>query len=106
VSDDEQLLGLTIPVQVDLTNLGRESSSRLAMLWHVAQENPAPHGDPEAGEIVAKITFEIVRRWLAAAQPELHHHQPRDHYWQALVKFARWDGQQWVAREDPKEATS
>jgi hypothetical protein len=106
VTDDARVtLGLTIPVQVDLTNLHRESAARLALLWHVAQANPAPYGDETAGEVVAKISFEIVRRWLASTEPEMFHHQSRDHYWKNLTRFAKWNGAEWVPREEP-EATS
>jgi hypothetical protein len=64
--------------------------SHLATLWHVAQANPAPHGDHAAGELVERIGREIIHRWLSAAQPELWHHQGRDYYWNELRKLAKF----------------
>jgi hypothetical protein len=58
------------------------------MLWHLAQANPAPHGDRAAGELVERIGREIIRRWLQATPPELWRHQGRDHYWQQLRQLA------------------
>jgi len=48
------------------------------MLWHVGQASPAPHGDRAAGELaerIGRIGREIIRRRLAASEPELWHHQ-------------------------------
>jgi hypothetical protein len=58
------------------------------MCWHLAQANPAPHGNWAAGELVERIGREIIRRWLKATPPELWRHQARDHYWQQLRQLA------------------
>lgn len=100
-----------ITIEVDTAELRGCTAARLALLWHVAQANPAPHGDPVAGEVAERIGREIIRRWLASIEPELWHHQGRDYYWQQLCRFAAyqpgdpdWHRGTWVAR-DPDPAT-
>lgn len=90
---------VTITIDFDYKDLRRVPDARLAMLWHLAQANPAPHGDEQAGQIVSKIGHEIVRRWLAATQPEMYHHQERDYYWKNLGRFASHRDGDW--RPDP-----
>jgi hypothetical protein len=77
-----------ISIEVDDDGLGSYQDAHLAMLWHVAQTNPAPHGDRTAGELVERIGREIIGRWLKATPPELWRHQGRDHYWQQLRQLA------------------
>jgi hypothetical protein len=79
-----------ITVGTDDALLASYTDSQLATLWHVAQANPAPHGDRSAGELAERIGREIIRRWLAACQPELWHHQGRDYYWSELRKLGNW----------------
>jgi hypothetical protein len=89
--------------------------SRLALAWHVAQANPAPHGDKAAGELVEYIGREIIRRWLVNVPAEVWHHQGRDHYWSELTKLAKykpggpggtpeWDAGTWVPTDDVDQA--
>jgi hypothetical protein len=59
-----------ITVEIDDALLASYADSHLATLWHVAQANPAPHGDRHAGELAERIGREIIRRWLSASQPE------------------------------------
>lgn len=98
-----------IALTFDPNNLASYTGTYLATLWHLAQANPAPHGDRAAGEVAEKIGREIIRRWLGAAQPELYCHQGRDYYWSQLCKVARyepggpsgspeWHNGQWVPR--------
>jgi hypothetical protein len=77
-----------ITIEVDEGRLDSYPDAHLAMLWHLAQANPAPHGDRAAGELVERIGREIIRRWLQATPPELWRHQGRDHYWQQLRQLA------------------
>jgi hypothetical protein len=77
-----------ITIEVDDGRLGSYQDAQLAMCWHLAQANPAPHGDRAAGELVERIGREIIRRWLQATPPELWRHQGRDHYWQQLRQLA------------------
>jgi hypothetical protein len=80
-----------ITVEIDDARLASYTDSHLATLWHVAQANPAPHGDRHAGELAERIGREIIRRWLGASQPELWHHQGHDYYWSELCKLGTWN---------------
>ncbi|MEU6661201.1 hypothetical protein [Streptomyces sp. NPDC046821] len=92
----------TISIEIDTDRLASHPDSHLAMLWHVAQANPALHGDVAAGEIVRHVGSEIIRRWLKAAPAEMYHHQDRHHYWSNLSRFASWDvvRQEWTLNEE------
>lgn len=100
-----------ITIEIDESHLAGYTDSHLALCWHVAQANPAPHGDRAAGELVERIGREIVRRWLRGVEPELWHHQGSDHYWSWLTKLAtyepggpsgspEWNAGVWVARTE------
>lgn len=80
----------TITIEIDEARITSYSDSYLATVWHVAQVNPAPHGDHAAGELVERIGREIIRRWLKSAPVELWHHQGRDYYWSQLGRLARF----------------
>jgi hypothetical protein len=111
---------ITVTFEINDGNLRSLTDQRLALLWHVAQANPAPHGNKAAGEVVEHIGREIVRRWLAGVEPELWKHQGRSYYWQELGRFAKyvpgsrdamdpaWHDGEWVLKEDAPtgEATS
>jgi hypothetical protein len=60
---------IQITIEVDDGRLGSYGDAHLAMLWHLAQVNPAPHGDRAAGELVERIGREIIHRWLKATPP-------------------------------------
>lgn len=106
-----------ITVEIDEGQLSQYADSHLALLWHVAQANPASFADKSAGELVERISREIVTRWLRATPAELWHHQGRhySHHW--LTKFAKyvpgtpdardpeWHNGTWVPRE-PDEVTA
>lgn len=80
-----------ITIAIDTDQLEQWTDEYLAQLWHIAQANPAPLDDPDAGEIAESIGREIVKRWLRNAGPALWHHQGRHHYWSHLIRFAHWD---------------
>lgn len=67
---------VAVTLEVDTNSLGNLTDGYLAALWHTVQAAPAPYGDKLAVEVVRKLTFEIVRRWLGKAPAELYHHQP------------------------------
>jgi hypothetical protein len=104
-----------ITIEFDTDALDSYTDEFLATLWHLAQANPAPHADHQAGEVTERIGREIIRRWLREVRPELWHHQGRDYHWEWLTKLARYqpgDGQPgtpqwhdglWVPR-DPAES--
>ena len=82
---------VSITIEIDDDNLASCTSPHLATLWHVAQANPAEHGDYMAGELVEHIGREIIRRWIGDIRPELWRHQGRDHYWRELTRFAKYE---------------
>lgn len=67
----------TITFTVDTNRLASHSDEYLAQLWHIAQANPAPHGDVDACNFAEHVGREIVRRWLATTPPTLWVHQGR-----------------------------
>lgn len=79
-----------ITIEIDEASLRGYSDEWLATVWHVAQANPAPHGDHAAGELAEYIGREIIRRWLGGVEPELWRHQGRDYYWRALGQIATY----------------
>lgn len=81
----------TVTIEVDLSVLGGCTDEHLAMLWHVAQANPAPFADKDACELVERLTFEIVRRWLGKVPPSLYTHKPTSYYWERLRHLGKWD---------------
>ena len=114
-----------IAIEIDDARLASYTDAYLAVCWHAAQHNPAPHGDYFAGELTERIGREIIRRWLKGTPPELWHHQGRDNPHKELRRFATYepgDGYgrgapfsdestrafhsgRWVPRTDPPEAT-
>jgi len=69
MSDDYKV---TVNVPQDLTVFTDEY---LVSLWHLAQINPAPFGDPEACRFTEKVGREIIRRFIAQVGPELWNNQ-------------------------------
>lgn len=81
----------TISITFQLHNLTGYTDEYLAMLWHLAQANPADgfeHSEP--GEIAEKIGREIIHRWLQAAPVALWHHQGEHYKGHQLRKFATY----------------
>lgn len=79
-----------LQVEVDDGDLRGYSPSRLMLAWHLAQANPAPHGDRDAGQLAERVGREIIRRWLRAVEPELWTHQGDDYFHKWLTKFAEY----------------
>ncbi|WP_320784141.1 hypothetical protein [Streptomyces sp. CRN 30] len=86
---------VTIAIDIDVAQLPRVPDDHLAMLWHVAQFNPAAFADQQAGELVQKISWEIIRRWLGNTPPSMYNHQPRQYHWQQLCRFASYRDGDW-----------
>lgn len=86
-----------ITFNIDTCSLQSYSDEHIAALWHIAQVNPAPHGDHDAGVLVEHIGREIVLRWLRGVPVPVWNIQGRDYYHQQLTRFARWNGSEWVA---------
>jgi hypothetical protein len=68
----------SVTISIDTAALAHHTDGHLAVLWHVSQINPANYGDEQAGELVEAIGFEIIRRFVRAAEPELCTHQAKD----------------------------
>lgn len=83
---------IEVTIEIDDGRLASYTDEHLVMLWHVAQANPARHGDRAAGEMAERVGREIISRWLRSSQPELWRHQGRDYYWSELAKLGKWDG--------------
>ncbi len=92
----------TVTFEIDTGSLNNATDAYLAQLWHLAQANPAPISDRDAGELAETIGREIIRRWLKATGPELHAHQGHHHYWYALAMDlkATCDGDVWSIPTD------
>lgn len=94
---------VVVAIPEKLTNI---TDANLAALWHVAQLQPAPLGDYFAGELVGRLTSEILRRWLRNTAPEMGNHSPDTHHWNQLTRFAKYvpnkddfHAGEWVAKE-------
>ena len=48
-----------VTIEIDDEKLASYTDQRLALFWHVAQANPAEHGDSMAGELAERIGREI-----------------------------------------------
>ena len=97
-----------VTFNIDTDRLPTYSDEYIAALWHIAQLNPAPHADHDAGVVVEHIGREIVMRWLRGVPVPLWNIQGRDYYRQQLNRFARWNGVEWVqdlsSNPTPQEA--
>jgi hypothetical protein len=80
-----------ITIEIDDGKLASYTDERLALCWHVAQANPAEHGDYMAGELAERIGREIIRRWLRGIEPELWRHQGDHHFRRELTRFAKYE---------------
>ena len=93
---------VAVTIEVDTAALAGYTDRHLAMLWHVAQANPANgFADAGPGDLAEQVGREIIRRWLASTRPELWHHQGRHYYWDQLRRFAVYQpGEKtWVASQ-------
>lgn len=61
----------TVTIEIDTDALRNFTDAHLVSLWHVAQANPAPMEDRNAGQLAECIGREIVRRFIAERDPEL-----------------------------------
>ena len=82
-----------ITIEIDETALGSVTDETLAFWWSAAQHNPADgFAASEPGELAMKVGWEIIRRWLAGAPVEMHHHQQSHYYWHELARHGNWSG--------------
>ena len=78
-------MNVEIAITIDTDALTHLSDAYLACLWHVAQANPAPIENREAGDVAEKIGREIIRRFLANTPPTLWDRQGRHAEWHELM---------------------
>ena len=72
-------MNIEITFQINTENLPSYDDQHLVSLWHIAQANPTPIDNREAGEFTEHVGREIIRRFLAHVEPPLWEHQGR-HY--------------------------
>lgn len=87
-----------ITFNVDTDSLAGYTDEYLATLWYIAQANPAPIEDGDAGEVVEAIGREIIKRFLGNTAPPLWNHQGRHHYWCALTEHCKLVDGKWTPR--------
>jgi len=87
---------ITVSINIDTDRISSYASDYLADLWHVAQANPAPFGDKNAGDLIEEIGREIIKRWLKENPGNLYHHQGHHHYWSILVDHGSWVDGVWI----------
>ena len=79
-----------ITIEIDTDRLATYTDEHLATLWYVAQANPAPHTDHDAGQLAEHVAMEIVRRWIAKVRAPVWNHQARSYYWDILSRHGKW----------------
>lgn len=79
-----------ITIEIDTDRLSTYNDRALANFWTVAQANPAPLEDRDAGELAELVGREIIRRWLKTVDPELWSHQGNHYFWNILQKHGSW----------------
>lgn len=78
-----------ITIEFDPDRLSSYTDERLALLWHLAQANPANgFENSRPGDLAMRVGWEIIRRWLAKVPPEMYNHQQSHYYRHQLGKFA------------------
>ena len=93
-----------ITIKIDTDRLPTYADEHLATLWHVAQGNPVPYDDHDAGQLAEHIAMEIVRRWVAKVPAPVWNHQGRSHYKSLLCEHGKWlpvDGDKHSRRYTP-----
>jgi hypothetical protein len=81
-----------ITIEFDQHALRTYTDEYLAMLWYLAQHNPANgFATSEPGDLAEKIGREIISRWLRDVRPEMWHHQGQHYYWKQLSALATYE---------------
>lgn len=93
----------TVTVEIDTDRLGSLTDEYLAALWAVAQTNPVPYDDPDAGRLATRIGDEIVRRWLESTPIEMYNHSMEQVYHRELTRHCIFVDGQWVPRTPEQE---
>lgn len=67
----------TIAFEIDTDRLDGYTDEHIAELWYIAQANPAPITDADAGRLAEHIGREIISRWIKSMPAPLWNHQGR-----------------------------
>lgn len=94
----------SITIEINDESLDNYTDEYIAQCWHVAQANPAPHTDRDAGALAESIGREIIRRWLAKVPPELYRHQGNSYYWDIARQAGKWVDGKWTPNDQLPEA--
>lgn len=86
---------ITIEIDTEVGALDNYTDEYIAMLWNVAQANPAPISDIAAGETAEAVGREIIRRFVLRTGPPLWHHQGNHAYWHILQKRGTFRNGEW-----------
>ena len=66
---------ITVTFEISVHSLDGYTDEHIVQLWHISQANPAPFGDPQAGELAKLVGGEIIRRFVTQQPPALWIHQ-------------------------------
>lgn len=88
----------TVTIEINTDQLKSLTDEYLAALWAVAQVNPVPYDDPDAGELATRIGDEIIRRWLKGTPVEMYNHSSEQVFHRELCRHAIYVDGQWVTR--------
>lgn len=95
----------SVTIEIDTDRLGSLADEYLAAFWAVAQANPVPYDDPDAGRLATRIGDEIIHRWLKNAPVEMYHHSSEQAYHHELTRHCIFVDGQWVPRTSGMEET-
>lgn len=82
----------SITFNIDTDSLDGYTDEYIAQLWHIAQANPAPITDRDAGELAESVGREIIKRWMRNQTPAVFAHQGHHYYSRILSDNGSWPG--------------
>ena len=85
----------TVTFEIEPEKLSGYTDEYLASLWYVAQANPEPIENKEAGELAEYIGREIIRRFLDNTPPPLWSHQGAHHARLLLTEYGKYNEGVW-----------
>ena len=93
-----------ITINIDTNALNSLPDDYLACMWAIAQANPAPIDNRDAGEVAEAVGREIIRRFLKQVDFPLWHHQGKHAFWTALIPLGKWKDGEFVPHTAPEAA--
>lgn len=97
----------TLTLAINPSELHTVTDEYLAALWYVAQFQPDADvfNQKAAGDLVEKIGREIIQRWMRGVPVPVWNVQGNQYYWNQLRRFAKCDGDNWIAKPDAAAPT-